>query len=144
MRARPRWARRRSQRQPERARPGSDRDAVVPVGDADPTVGDTPDDLPQGDGDHDKAEPGAAQRQYGKDRGGGDGHHQRAEDAEEVTGTAIDKDRPGIGGDAEESRMAERDEARIADQQVEPQREDGIEQDLGGDVHVIVVGDPER
>jgi hypothetical protein len=109
-----------------------------------PATSDTPDDLPQGDGDHDKAEPGATKRQHGKDRGGEQRRRERANDGDEVIRAAIDEDRPGIGGNAEEPRMAERDQACIADQHVEPQRENGIEQDLRGDVYIIAVGDPER
>jgi hypothetical protein len=134
----------RGQRQPERARPGGDRDSVVAIGDADPAIGDPPDDLAQRDGDHDKAEPGAAQCQQGEDPGAKQRRRERAKDGDEVIGAAVDEDRPGIGGKAEEPCMAERNETGVADQHVEPQRENGIEQDLRGDVDIIAVGDPER
>src|ERR1051325_6639606 len=40
--------------------------------------------------------------------------------------------------------MPERDEAGIADQHVEPERENRVEQDLRGDVGVVAVANPER
>src|SRR3974390_1170988 len=43
----------------------------------------------------------------------------------------------GIGRDAEQPGMAERHQPAIADQHVQAEREDGIEQDLAGDVDVI-------
>ena len=42
-----------------------------------------------------------------------------------------------ISGDAEQPGMAERNQAGIADQHVEPEREDGVEQDLARDIDVI-------
>ena len=44
----------------------------------------------------------------------------------------------------EQARVAERREARVADQDVEREREDGPEQDLAGNVDVVGVADPDR
>ena len=43
----------------------------------------------------------------------------------------------GIGGDAEQAGVTERDEAAVADQDVQAEREDGVEQDLARHVDVI-------
>ena len=61
---------RRGERQPERARPPAHRDAVVAVRDADPAIGDTPDDLAERQGDHHEPDAGAAQREHREQRGG--------------------------------------------------------------------------
>ena len=50
----------------------------------------------------------------------------------------------GIGRDAEQAGMAERDQAGITDQHVQPEREDGVEQNLAGDVDVINARHPMR
>ncbi len=61
-----------------------------------------------------------------------------------MIGAAVDKDGAGIGGDAEEPGMAERDQPRLADQHVEAEGKDRIEQDLCCDVDIVGVADPER
>src|ERR1700688_685323 len=55
-----------------------------------------------------------------------------------------DEPRHGIAGDAEEPGVAERDKAGIADEHIEAEREDGVDQDLADDVDVIAVDDPQR
>ena len=50
----------------------------------------------------------------------------------------------GIGRDAEQAGMAERHQAGITDQNVQAQREDGVEQDLARHVDVIDAAHPLR
>ena len=47
----------------------------------------------------------------------------------------------GVSRDAEQSGMAERDQSGIADQNIQPQREHGIEQNLTRDIDVIDFAD---
>ena len=51
-------------------------------------------------------------------------HQQRAERDDEVAMAVVDQDRAGIGGDAEQPGMTQRDQSGIAHQHVQPERQD--------------------
>ena len=49
-----------------------------------------------------------------------------------------------IGGHAEQPGVAQRNQAGVAHEHVQPERKDRVEQDLAGDVDVIDAGHPVR
>ena len=48
----------------------------------------------------------------------------------------------GIGGDAEQRGVAKRDQPGVTGENVQAEREHGVEQDLAGDVDVIIAAQP--
>ena len=136
--------RRAAQAEPERRGPGRYVDAVVAVGEARPAVGDAPQDLPDGQGDHEKADAGGAQREHGEDLRHGNGQHDGGETGEKVAVPGRQHESGDVARHGEQPGMPQRGEAGVADQHVEGERQHGPQQDLAGDVDVVGVSDPER
>ena len=141
---RPVEAGRRGQREAERARPAANRDAVVPVGDADPAIGHAPHDLAERHGDHHEAEPGAAQGQDREDRRGEQRHGEGAHRDPDVAVSFVHDARARVRRDAEEPGVAEAHEPGVAGEHVHAEREDGVEEHLARDVDVVSSADPVR
>ena len=119
---------------PEGARAGGDAHAVVAAGEADPAIGEAPDDLADGERDHQEAQAPGAERERADDAGEHGAGGQRAEGGgkgREMGGS----DQPGIdvGRHAEEGGLGERDHAAVAEQHVEAECEEGEDEDLAGD-----------
>ena len=49
-----------------------------------------------------------------------------------------------VGGHTEKAGVAKRNQAGVSHQHIQPEREDGVEQDLAGDIDVIDAGHPVR
>ena len=141
---RPVEARRRGERQPERARAALDRDAIVAVGDADPAVGDAPDDLAERHRDHDEGQARTPQRQHREHGGGQERQRERAGRDREVAVAAGHDLGARVGRDTEQPGVAQADQARVARQHVHAEREDGVEEDLARDVDVVGAAHPQR
>ena len=60
----------------------------------------------------------------------------------EMAVARLQQQRGGIAGDGEQAGVAERDQAGVADQHVEREREHREQQDLARDVDVVGVADP--
>ena len=105
--------------------------AVVAAGERRPAVGDAPDDVAERQRDQDEVDAARAHRERedereqraGEDPGG---RRERGADA-----VAHLQDRGGVGGDREERRMAEREQAGMAEQQIGRKREQPEDHDLG-------------
>ena len=69
---------------------------------------------------------------------------ERGEIGGEMAVPGLQHQRRRVAGDREQAGMAERDQAAIADQHVEREREHRQQQDLARDVDVIGVADPHR
>ena len=75
-------------------------------------------------------------------RAGGCSHGRRREAERERDAVGLHQDGAGIGADAEIGGMAERDETRIAEQQIEARREQGEDGDVGCQERVEARAEP--
>ena len=91
-----------------------------------------------------KPMPAAAQRERREERGGGERQDERDRDGREMAVPAVQEAGRRVGRDAEEPGVAQADEAGVAHQHVDPEREDGVEEDLAADVDVEGAAGPER
>ena len=132
------------QRKSKRFGAGLQAQAVVAAGEADPAVGEAPQDFAQRERDHDEADAGRAQRKRGIDRHRYEADHQRDEDRDGVAKAQLQHVAGRVGRDAEKAGMAERHQPAVAGQHVQPERKDGIEQDLARDVDVVNASHPIR
>ncbi len=69
---------------------------------------------------------------------------ERADDRHAVPVARLEQDRRGIGREPQKPGMAQRHEPGIADDDVEAEREHGVEQDLARDVDEIRIAEPQR
>src|SRR5262249_27667244 len=105
--------------------------------DADPPIGDAPDDLTERYRDHDEAEPGSPQGEHREDGGGGERQRDRAGGDRDVIVTVVHDAGRAVGGDPEQAGVAERDQPSVADQDVDAEGEDRRDQDLARDVEGV-------
>jgi hypothetical protein len=124
-------------------RPG-ELDAERAVGEVDGFVDENLDDGAEGQRDHREVGSGDAQRRQGEQgtERGGDDHACRDGPAEAEAELEVE-DGGGIGADAEQGGMAERDLAGVAEHHVEPDGQDGEDGDRGDQVNVVWAGDQE-
>src|SRR5205085_5192257 len=108
--------------------------AVLAAGDARPLVGDEIEELVQREGQHDEVKARALDAQVAHQEGrhgaDADAYAERGENADAVILEQVSRD---IGGGAEEGRLAEGEEAGIAEQQVQAQAEDREDPDFACD-----------
>ena len=115
-----------------KVRPGNCGNPVVPLGHRHPTVGETPDDHAEGERDHEEVDTCGAQRHQTKDRGNCHcEQNSRRQGHPEAGSVARGQDTDAIGSKAEVSRMPQRSQTRIAENDVETHSENCIDQRLG-------------
>ena len=68
--------------------------------------------------------------------------NQRDEDRRRVAEAELQHVAGGIGGHAEQAGMAKRNQPGVADEHVQPERKDRVEENLAGDVDVVDAGHP--
>ena len=122
----------------EGPRPGErfrhrDRDqAVVAAGQAVPLVRDRPDDLRKRQREHREVDAREPDAEQAEDEGGGGRQDRRGEKGHGERGAGLLQEEPaGVGAEAVERGMPERDHPRVAQEQIEGHREESHDQDLG-------------
>src|SRR5207253_6112413 len=116
----------------EERRPRNSRHAVLAAGDARPLIGDEVEKLVQRKGQHDEVEARALDAEIAHDerreRAYADADAERRENADAVV---LEQVAGNVGGRAEERRLPEGEEPRVAEQQIQPETEDREDPDLG-------------
>ena len=135
---------RRGQRQSKWRRTRIDGDAVVAVGDADPAIGQSPDDLAKRQRNHDETDAAGAQRQRGKARGHYQAGGQSARDGDGVPVACGEQIGDRVSRHSRQPGVPERHQPAIADQNIQAERKHRIEQDLARDVDVVRLGNGVR
>src|SRR5499426_2747449 len=99
-----------------------------------PLIGREVEHLVQREGEHDEVETGAldAEISHGGRRDGAY-HDARAQRQEHIDPVVLQQVAGHVGGRAKEGGLAEREQSRVAHEQVQAQPEDGEDPDLGGD-----------
>ena len=122
----------------EGPRPGErfrhrDRDqAVVAAGQAVPLVRDRPDDLRKRQREHREVDAREPDAEQAEDEGGGGRQDRRGQKGHGERGAGLLQEEPaGVGAEAVERGMPERDHPRVAQEQIEGHGEEPHDQDLG-------------
>ena len=117
----------------EELRPRDAVHAVLAAGDAGPLVGDEVEELVQREGEHDEVQPRALDAEVAHQRRRRRAHRDAdGEGEEDVDRVVLEEPAGDVGCRAEESRLAEGEQSRVSQQQVEPQPEDREDPDLRG------------
>src|SRR6266536_2175998 len=107
-------------------------DAVVPLGQRHPPERESPDDHAQRERDHEEVGAARADGDEAEDRRGDGRQRDAGRGAAEKPHLALGgEERHHVGGDAEIRRLAERRQARVAQEHVEAHREDAEDERLG-------------
>ena len=119
-------------------------DAVVAAGERSPAVERAPDDVPERDRDQDEIDAARAHRAAVEDREQRSGDQSGRRRHERRIPVADLEDRRGVGGHGEERRLAERVEAGVPEQEIDRQREQAVDVDLGDQGHPELAGNERR